>query len=357
MISNVFRKTKTIYHLLIVISITLLVSGIFTSLNIGLNQREIHILIIFAGIYFLISETIMFNYQRNFLKRIHAGIEFKKRFEVLILGFSITIGTLVLCGVGFLLTTNLWFLIIFFTGLVIYLLKFPTYKKVQKFFPQEKPGSEVSYSKNDKKNWILHIILGIMVSAPIAYFMISWSLTGDNGPGDLEELASGYIKHNTYINESLCWKFDIPEEFEVTHNKDLIQYNSELNSKLSTNQFTFTLFSLESDSSTVTASITKCPLNYTLNSYIHFLKNEMENAQISSSYPEFTSAYDIYFDEHLFKTLVFLVNNNGTGFRIATISSIYKDNIINITLIYTHIKENSASKLIKALINSEFGCY
>jgi hypothetical protein len=59
MIDNAFGKSKTIYLLLIAIPAVILLLKAYTSLNIGLNQREIHILIIFAGIYFLISETII----------------------------------------------------------------------------------------------------------------------------------------------------------------------------------------------------------------------------------------------------------------------------------------------------------
>jgi len=321
--------------------------------------KQEHYLVLFIPIFIVVSELLVsFFIKKRIIiakgKNKNINIQLTNLFNLNIYNYAITIGNMVMCIVGYIVTSNLWIGVCFPIVIFIFATKYPSSKKIKNQITEQiKVDDKIKHIKAVKHNGLLKTLMLFVLIILFSYLLVVDILKNFVKPEFNEIIDSGVVENRTYFNNFLCWSFDIPQEYEVTDNSFEMFDSGVFIGDEKHYVKGKTLFNFVGQSVFIISNIEEQGPNKNLNSYLRKVQSKIENSQVDSSEVRFDKTTEIFIDKQVFKCLDFVITGKQT-FRVLTMTSFYHEYIINIIFIYTD--EQESLLMINNLINSDFDC-
>lgn len=323
------------------------------------NIKQAHYLLLIIPLFIVVSELIMsFLIKKRVItvkgKNDSVSVQLTNLFNLHIYNFAITIGNMVMCIVGYIITSNLWFGVYFPIVIFIFVAKYPSSKKIKNQVTEQLNIDEkFKHFKAVKPIGVLKTIMLFLLIILFSYFLVADILKNYGKPKFDEIIDNGVVENGTYFNNYLCWSFDIPQEYKVTNNSFEMFNSGVFIGDEKHNGKGKKLFNLVGKSVFIISNIEEQGTNINLNSYLEKVQSKIKNSQVDSSEVQFVNTTDILIGKQVFKCLDFVITGKQ-AFRVLTMTSFYQEYIINIIFIYTN--EQEGLLMINNLNNSNFGC-
>ena len=357
---NYIKRIKIFYFFFS--SIPLFIIGILklgTRNDYIIDIKQAHYLLLIIPLFIVVSELLVsFLIKKRVItvkeKNDSISVQLTSLFNLHIYNFGITIGNMVMCIVGYIITSNLWFGVYVPIVIFIFATKYPSSKKIKNQVTEQlNIEDKFKHLKTVKPIGFLKTIMLFLLIILFSYLLVTDILKNHLKPKFDEIIDSGVVENRTYFNNYLCWSFDIPQEYEVADNS-FEMFNSGVFIGDGKHYVKGkTLFNFVGESVFIISNIEEQGTNKKLNSYLEKVQSKIENSQVDSSEVRFDNTTEIFIDKQVFKCLDFAITGKQT-FRVLTMTSFYHEYIINIIFIYTD--EQESFLMINSLINSNFDC-
>jgi len=321
--------------------------------------KQEHYLVLFIPIFIVVSELLISFFIKKRAITIKGGnkninIQLTNLFNLNIYNYAITIGNMVMCIVGYIVTSNLWVGVCIPIVIFIFATKYPSSKKIKnQIIEQINVDDKLEHIKAVEPIGLLKTLMLFVLTILFSYLLVVDILKNFVNPKFDEIIDNGVVENRTYHNNYLCWSFDIPKEYKVTDNSFEMFDSGVFIGDEKHNVKGKTLFNFVGESVFIISNIEEKGLNKDLNSYLKKAQSKIENSQVDSSKVRFDKTTEIFIDKQVFKCLDFAITGKQT-FRVLTMTSFYHEYIINIIFIYTD--EQESLLMINNLINSNFDC-